>query len=111
MLPDQNDPKKTKVHLRFAFNGEEAIQLMDQLGGKGIDLILLDIQMPLISGYTLIDLLKKRCPKIPVLAVTAFGLLGEREKCLSSGFNEYLAKPFEEYELIGLIDRFLNQKV
>ncbi|MBE0647926.1 MAG: response regulator [Bacteroidales bacterium] len=102
--------KKTKVKLLFAYNGEEAIQFMDKQATQGIDidLILLDIQMPLISGYTVIDLFKKRYPELPVMAVTAFGMIGEREKCIQSGFDEYLSKPFEESDLVILINRLLN---
>ncbi len=100
--------KKTKAHLHFTYNGEEAIRFMEQQAEKKTDLILLDIQMPLLSGYTVIEVFKKKYPKIPVLAVTAFGMTGEREKCLKSGFDEYLSKPFEEQVLISLIDRLLN---
>lgn len=100
--------KKTQVQLHFAYNGEEAIQFMEQRAGEGVDLILLDIQMPFISGYTVIDLFKKRYSYIPILAVTAFGMIGEREKCLNAGFDEYLSKPFDEHDLISLIDRLLN---
>jgi len=102
--------KKTKAHIQFAYNGEEAIQFMQQESDKPIDLILLDIQMPLISGYTVIDVLQKKYPTIPVMAVTAFGMTGEREKCLRLGFDEYLAKPFEEKEFLSLILRLLNLK-
>jgi len=100
--------KKTNIRLHFVYNGEEAIQFMNKQEKNSIHLILLDIQMPLVSGYTVIELFKQKYPEIPVMAVTAFGLTGEREKCLSSGFNEYLAKPFEEQDLLTLIDRLLN---
>ena len=102
--------KKTNVQLRFVYNGEEAIHFMDQQTSNGIDLILLDIQMPLISGYTLIDLFKKKYPNIPIMAVTAFGMIGEREKCLDAGFDEYLSKPFDEHDLIFQIGRLLNPR-
>jgi CheY-like chemotaxis protein len=100
--------KKTNAKLLFVYNGEEAIQFMNQHGGEGIDLILLDIQMPLISGYTVIELFSKRYPDIPIMAVTAFGMTGEREKCLESGFDEYLSKPFDEQDLISQINHLLN---
>ncbi len=102
--------KKTNVQLQFVYNGEEAIHFMDQQTSNGIDLILLDIQMPLISGYTLIDLFKKKYPNIPIMAVTAFGMIGEREKCLDAGFDEYLSKPFDEHDLIFQIGRLLNPR-
>lgn len=102
--------KKTNVRLQVVHNGEEAIRFMDQQEKNAIDLILLDIQMPLISGYTVIELFKKKYPEIPVMAVTAFGMSGEREKCLNSGFDEYLAKPFDETDFISLIDRLINQR-
>ncbi len=102
--------KKTQAQLKFVYNGEEAINFMDQQVNRKVDLILLDIQMPLLSGYTVIEIFKKKFPDIPVMAVTAFGMIGEREKCLKSGFDEYLSKPFEELNLVNLIDRLLNPR-
>lgn len=102
--------KKTNAHLLFVYNGEDGIQRMDQQQDHKIDLVLLDIQMPMVSGYTVIEILKHKYPDIPVMAVTAFGMIGEREKCLKLGFDEYLAKPFDEQDLLYLIDRLLKPK-
>lgn len=103
--------KKTRVKLYFANNGEEAIEFMGKAERPEIELILLDIQMPLISGYTLIELFKSTYPGTKIMAVTAFGMSGERENCLDMGFDEYLAKPFDEPDLFSLIDRLLNPRV
>jgi CheY-like chemotaxis protein len=96
--------KKTRAKLLFAYDGKEAIRIIrNSTPADSVSVILLDIQMPKISGYTVIETLKELRPDLPVLAVTAFGMSGEREKCLKLGFEEYLAKPFEEHVLFGLI--------
>jgi len=101
--------KKTKAKLWFAYDGREAIRIVKNFKPPGsISLILLDIQMPKISGYTVIETLKEIQPGLPVIALTAFGMTGEREKCLDLGFDDYLAKPFEEQVLFEIIRRLTN---
>lgn len=102
--------KKTGADLSFVYDGNEALEFMEKQGDRPADLVMLDIQMPFISGYTLLDVLKSKYQHIPVLAITAFGMLGEREKCLRLGFDEYLAKPFEEKELLAIIVRLISQE-
>lgn len=85
-------------------NGAEAV---DYLRKNPCDLVLMDIQMPQMDGYTateqIRDVLKL---DIPIIAMTAHALAGEREKCLSRGMNEYLSKPVNEEELFRIISGF-----
>lgn len=85
-------------------NGLEAIE---QLTGQTYDLVLMDIQMPKMDGYAatqhIRDVLKS---DIPIIAMTAHAMAGEREKCLSRGMNEYISKPINEEELFKLISGF-----
>lgn len=92
------------IHFDMVSNGLEAIE---QLNGKTYDLVLMDIQMPKMDGYAatqhIRDVLKS---EIPIIAMTAHAMAGEREKCLSRGMNEYISKPINEEELFKLISGF-----
>lgn len=85
-------------------NGLDAVE---QLVNQTYDLVLMDIQMPKMDGYTatqhIRDVLRL---DIPIIAMTAHALAGEREKCLSRGMNEYISKPIKEEELFKLISDF-----
>lgn len=91
-----------------SFNAENAI---DNVKKNQYDLILLDINLG--KGLTGIDLLRvfRELPyykNIPILAVTAFAMKGDKEEFLSSGFDFYLAKPFTREELRATVKRFLK---
>ena len=85
-------------------NGLDAVE---RLVNQTYDLVLMDIQMPKMDGYTatqqIRDVLKL---DIPIIAMTAHAMAGEREKCLSRGMNEYISKPINEEELFKLISNF-----
>jgi signal transduction histidine kinase/CheY-like chemotaxis protein len=80
---------------------------IERLKGSPYDLILMDIQMPGMDGYTATQEIRMKLKiDTPVFAMTAHAFPGEREKCLSYGMNEYIAKPIDERELYRLIARF-----
>ncbi len=90
----------------MAGNGTEALNYLKK---DRYDLILMDIQMPEIDGYTATRLIRRELQlDVPIVAMTAHALAGEREKCLSSGMNEYISKPINEKELYQLINRFAS---
>ncbi len=94
----------TMVH-----NGREAVELLGK-DPNAFDLVLMDIQMPELDGYEATRQIRQKLGlRIPIVAMTAHALPGEREKCLSFGMNEYLAKPVREQELLDLIARFVPQ--
>lgn len=85
-------------------NGLEAIE---QLINQTYDLVLMDIQMPKMDGYAATQKIREVLKlNIPIIAMTAHALAGEREKCLSRGMNEYISKPIKEEELFKLISNF-----
>jgi CheY-like chemotaxis protein len=93
-----------------AANGDEAIQL---LRDNNYSLILLDISLG--KGITGIDLLKMiradgRTTHLPVMAITAHAMVGDRERFLNEGFNEYISKPFSKDQLLNKIKALLEQK-
>jgi len=68
-----------------------------------IDLILMDIKMPVMDGYTATRLIRKFNKKVVIIAQTAFGLSGDREKALKAGCNDYIPKPFNKAALMVIL--------
>jgi signal transduction histidine kinase/ActR/RegA family two-component response regulator len=92
-----------KLSFDMVRNGIEALE---KLRTATFDLVLMDVQMPGMDGYTATQEIRTKLKlQTPVLAMTAHAFPGEREKCLSYGMNEYMAKPINEKELFGLIAR------
>jgi CheY-like chemotaxis protein len=91
-----------------ASNGKEAIE---KLNTSGYDIVLMDIQMPVMNGISaaekIRDLEAGTDNHIPIIAITANAMIGDREKCLSAGIDEYLAKPFQPSVLIEKIKELL----
>jgi signal transduction histidine kinase/CheY-like chemotaxis protein/HPt (histidine-containing phosphotransfer) domain-containing protein len=101
--------KRYGVELTETDNGRKAVNLLQS---GNFDLVLLDLQMPVMDGFETIAAIRGTLKSdIPVIALTASALKGEREKCLEAGMNDYLAKPFEENSLIRLCARWTNRKI
>lgn len=87
-----------------ATNGKEAI---DKIGASNYDLILLDIQMPVMNGITAAEKIREleagSDTHIPIIAITADAMIGDREKCLAAGIDEYISKPFQPTALVEKI--------
>ncbi len=89
-------------------NGEQAIRVVSQ---KNYDLILMDVQMPEVDGFTATKKIREMAPpknSIPIIAITAHALVGDREKCLEAGMNEYISKPVVANEIVQMIDNLLS---
>ena len=87
-------------------NGKEAIEALRQHEYR---LLLMDIQMPLMDGYTTtLKIRNELGMNIPIVAMTAHAMSGEREKCLWYGMNEYISKPIREKELLGIINHLMK---
>jgi len=79
----------------FAVHGEQALEALDQ---NDYDLIFMDVQMPVMDGYTATARIREReqvkgLPRMPIIAMTANAMEGDREVCLAAGMDDYLAKP------------------
>jgi two-component system, sensor histidine kinase len=81
----------------IAVNGEEAVA--KALSGSH-DLVLMDIQMPILDGYHATATLRSKGYKTPIIALTAHALKDERERCLKMGFSDFLTKPIKRLELL-----------
>jgi two-component system sensor histidine kinase/response regulator len=97
------------VSLKIANNGQEAVDLLQE---EGFDLVLMDCQMPHMDGFEATACIRKReaelsMPAIPIIALTANAIAGDREHCLAQGMNDYLSKPFAQEQLFELLARWL----
>jgi len=89
-------------------NGEQAVS---EHKSKNYDLILMDIQMPEVDGYTATKMIRKLdapLNSVPIIALTAHALLGDKEKCLVAGMNDYISKPVVAKEIVQIIDKYLG---
>lgn len=96
------------VKIRVAKNGAQAISLLQQ--EETVDIILLDMMMPIMDGYETLQVLKENdsLKKIPVIAVTAKAMKGDREKCLEAGAWDYVSKPLDMKLLIEKITQLVR---
>ena len=88
---------------------ENGIEALDKFKNKTYDLILMDIQMPLMDGYQATKKIREEFKStIPIIAMTATIIANERDKCLSYGMNDYISKPFKEIELFNVLNKYLK---
>jgi signal transduction histidine kinase/FixJ family two-component response regulator len=88
-----------------AENGQKALEL---LAGPPFDAILMDIQMPVMDGYETTRRIRTELrSNVPIIAMTAHALVGERDKCLRVGMNDFIAKPFQMDELRRTLRKYL----
>lgn len=94
-----------KPSISIVSSGNEAIDFCSK---NHVDLILMDIQLPGISGYETTKILKKSHPSIPIIAQTAFALSGEKEKSVAAGCDDYITKPINKELLLNMIDKYMT---
>jgi len=90
--------ERTGAVLLNAGDGREAIEIASR--EPGIDVILMDIQLPVMDGYTSAKKIRELGLDIKIIAQTAYGLSGDMENMLSSGFDDYIIKPIYSGQLI-----------
>jgi signal transduction histidine kinase/DNA-binding response OmpR family regulator len=97
--------KQWNVDYKIAQNGKEAIDL---LRNEKFDLVLMDIQMPVMDGYEAATLIRHDLKStIPIIAMTAYVLQGEKDRCFANGMNEYFPKPIDEINLKQLLAKYI----
>ncbi len=93
---------KAGAEVDVAVNGRVALELLEasRLDGRPYDLLVTDMQMPVMDGYTLARTLRKRGSVMPIIALTAHAMAEDRDKCLDAGCNDYATKPIDRVRLI-----------
>ena len=96
------------IHILVAENGREALDVLDQ--SENVDLVLMDIMMPEMDGYEAMKQIrsKKALKNIPIIALTAKAMKGDRQKCIDAGASDYLAKPVDIEKLVSLLHVWLS---
>ena len=91
-------------------NGQIAVDraLQAQEEGNAFDLILMDIGMPIMDGCLATRQLREAGYRLPVVAVTANAMMGDREKFIAAGCNDYMSKPFAASELVNFVKRWVS---
>jgi CheY-like chemotaxis protein len=99
--------KKLGFSVVSAWDGFEALE---RLGEGRFDVVLMDCHMPRLDGYETTERIRRQWPDehLPVIAVTAGAMAGDRERCLAAGMNDYLTKPLREQDLVALLHRWLG---
>jgi two-component system, sensor histidine kinase and response regulator len=112
LLTEDNavNQKVAMIHLRkFGFsvdvaeNGQQAVEAVQK---RCYDLVLMDIQMPEMDGYEATRTIRGAGYDLPIIAMTANAMKGDREKCLEAGMNDYLSKPVNPKELLAKIEHW-----
>jgi CheY-like chemotaxis protein len=101
--------ERFKMRVISAENGKDGIQMLrDQ---KDVDIVLMDIMLPTMDGYTTIRAIREidDLKQLPIIAVTAKAMKGDREKCLAAGASDYLCKPVEAEQLRSILRLWVNR--
>jgi len=97
--------RKRGHNVAVANNGREAVELAAQ---ETFDLILMDVQMPIVDGFQATSEIRasadSRSARLPIIAMTAHAMQGDRERCLAAGMDEYITKPIDMRRLIQLVE-------
>jgi CheY-like chemotaxis protein len=99
-----------KVKVTEACNGLEAIEKIKE---NSFDVVLMDVQMPIMDGIEATRIIKETISKeLPIIALTAFAVKGDKEKIMQNGMDDYISKPFEENDFLSkIIAQFSGAKI
>lgn len=99
--------RRENINVLHALNGAEAVYLFKN--NPMLDLVLMDIKMPIMDGYIATREIRKINGDIPIIAFTAFALDGDRENAIEAGCTDYVIKPVQKDKLISLVLSYLTK--
>lgn len=101
--------KKLQPKLIHAKNGIEAVELCKT--NKEIDVVLMDINLPLLNGYEATEQIKKFRNELPIIAQTAYAMGEEMDKCFDAGCDDYIPKPINRELLYTKLNKYVEKKI
>ena len=115
LVVEDNEQNRILMRQILKYHGYEVLEAVDGADGLKMarehmpDLILLDLQMPVMGGFAVIRELRKtpELSKLKVMAVTSFAMKGDREKALEAGFDEYVTKPIDTRKFVEIVKTIL----
>jgi CheY-like chemotaxis protein len=96
--------KKMGCQFVIVSDGKEAVE---KVTAENFDLVLMDIQMPVMNGCDATKAIRRAGITTPIIAVTAFAMVGDSKKCLDAGCDDYLSKPINQKELMEMLQKYL----
>jgi CheY-like chemotaxis protein len=106
---------KAGYQVEIAQNGQEAVQRFEE-EPDAFDLVFMDIQMPIMDGFTAtreIRHLEKKLDNgshVPIIAMTADAMKGDREKCIAAGMDDYMSKPIKRDKVFSFVTKYALEK-
>ncbi|SMO60837.1 PAS domain S-box-containing protein [Saccharicrinis carchari] len=98
--------KKIGLKTAIAKNGKEAVEMIT-IGSGHYDVVLMDVQMPIMNGLDATKALRNKEINIPIIAMTANAMKGDREVCIDAGMNDYIGKPVKLNDLAALMEKWI----
>jgi CheY-like chemotaxis protein len=98
--------KKTNAEMIYATNGKEALDIC--LSEQQVDIVLMDIQMPVMNGLDATIEIKKHKPEIPIVAITAYVHTADRLRCFEVGCDDFLLKPCSRADMLLMVHKFFQ---
>jgi CheY-like chemotaxis protein len=110
--------RRAGANVTIVENGSEAVSALtrdrtldgDLLEELPFDVLLTDIQMPVLDGYEATRLLRKKKLAIPIIAITAHAMESDAQRCLEAGCDAYISKPIQRAELVALCSEWAHRK-
>jgi CheY-like chemotaxis protein len=98
-----------EMDVHYAENGRDGIRMLEEL--PGIDVVLMDVMMPEMDGYEAMRRIRDNAHfrALPILALTAKAMKGDREKCIEAGASDYITKPVDPEQLVSLLRVWLSR--
>ena len=102
---------RAQAHVHIVENGKQAIEAINKAEAEGTpyDIVLMDMQMPELDGYSAASLLRQQGYSRPIIALTAHAMRGDREKCLAAGCDDYATKPIDRAWLLKVIEQWVGR--
>ena len=114
LLAEDNDINRMIATIVLRSNGYHITEVLDgkeavaELTRQSFDLVLMDMQMPFMDGLEATRIIRKHINnKVPIIALTANEVKEEKNRCVQAGMNDFLMKPFDEKDLVSIINKWL----